>query len=48
MAQGVEIIEVFIAEYQTHHALLAEWLYGVFDLIRIPMILKTPGQPLRI
>ena len=47
LAQGVVIIEVFITQRQTHHALLDQRLDMMFNLIRIPMILKTPGQTLQ-
>ena len=47
MAQGVVIIEVFIAQSQPHHALLEQRLDTMFNLIRISMILKTLSQPLQ-
>ena len=47
MAQGVVIIEVFIAQRQPHHTLLDQRLYGVFDLIGVPIIDETAGQPLQ-
>ena len=41
------IIEVFIAQSQSHHPLLDQRLDTMFNLIRVPIILKTPVQPLQ-
>jgi hypothetical protein len=44
LAQGIVVIEVFITQRQSHHALLDQRLYSMLDLHRVSMIDKTAGQ----